>query len=323
MRKLLFLLPIFFIMTACVNKELCEECCEQATGPVKVVVNWEDTSDARAMRMNLFSATDGVLDYGRDNIPLSGTKYITLTNNASYRPYCYDYYASNIYFRDETALQYFEAYLPQATRNTYNTLATPVPGEATVLDPGGDFFVHSWQEPFDVLYTTNEQVLNFYPKNLIRPFTFRINNVGGAQYITDAKGAISGVPATYYFYEDELTDTRSTILFEGAKTGTANGQGYIEGSFTSFAPVIPYRNRFTIEILTSAGYYTAYWDVSGQVEESMADRPAKLARDGYDILLTNDDDIPDIPDPGGGGGTGGSSGFEIGVGDWDEIEIYL
>lgn len=320
MKKLgIYLLALMMITTGCINKELCEECCEQGTGNIKVVVHWDDKQDARAMRMNVFSQTDGVLDYGRDNIPEAGVRYIELVSNASYLPYCYDYYATNVYFRDETTIQYFEAYLPESTRNTYNTLAKPVVGEKTVLEPGEDFFVHSWQETFDVEWTEEELTLDFYPKNIVREFTFRIYNIQGAKHIQDAKGAASGMAATYHFYEDELTTVRSTVLFENAKAGTDNSGGYIEGVFRTFGPVYPYANRFTIEIISGSNYYTAYWDVSGQISESMTDREAKLARDGFDILIKNDKDIPDIPEP----ETDKGSGFEVGVGDWDNVEIYL
>lgn len=322
--KWLLLLLILFA-TACQNKDLCDDGdCSPGNVSVKVVVNWENVQDARAMRMNIFSQTDGVTDYGRDAIPVSGEKYISLVENAAYRPLCYDYYASNIYFRDETTLNQFEAYVLEASRATYNNLATPVPGESTVTDAGGDFYVHSWLENFDVIFCdTSVLVINFYPENKIRTFTYRINNVKGASYVTEARGAISGMAATYYFHTDEMTTVRSTVLFENAKVGkTSTGVEYIEGSFTTFGPVHPYQNRFTIELLVGSSYYTAYWDVSGQIDETMTDREAKLARDGYDILIDNNR-LPEIPDPGGSGGGDNSGGFEIGVGDWDNVEIYL
>lgn len=327
MKKILSLLFLIFLVISCENKNLCEDgSCGKGNVAIKVVVNWENTADARAMRMNIFSMATDVADYGRDNIPVSGEKMINLVDGASYLPFCYDYYASNIYFRDETILEAFEAYCPEISRATYNTLATPVEGEATVIDPAGDFYVHSWQETFDVLFCGECDetllILNFYPENKLRRFTYRVNNIRGAQYVEDARGAISGMAATYFFYSDKITGERSTVLFENTTTGTdKNGVGYVEGSFCTFGPVYPYQNRFTIELLSGTNYYTSYWDVSGQINESMTDRAAKLARDGYDILIENTK-IPEIPDPGGGGGESGS-GFEIGVGEWDNIEIYL
>ncbi|NDV77915.1 DUF5119 domain-containing protein [Dysgonomonas sp. 511] len=327
MKKIYYLLLLLLIAVSCKNKDLCEDGpCIEGNVTIKVVVNWENPeNEARPMRMNIFSMSDGVSDYGIDQIPIGGVKYITLVESAAYRPYCYDYYA-DIYFRNETTPKLFEAYCAEASRATYNELATPVEGERTVMDPRGDFYVHSWLKNFDVVFCQDSVlVLNFYPKNILRRFTYRVNGIKGEKFIGSARGAISGMAATYFFYTGELTTERSTVLFENSTVGTdENGRGYIEGDFYTFGPVYPYQNRFTIEILAKGSkYFTAYWDVSGQINESMTDRPAKLARDGYDILIDNDidTDIPEIPDPGEGSGDGG--GFEIGVGDWNNVDIYL
>lgn len=326
MRNILYLLILIFATVSCENKSLCDgDPCTEGDISIKVVVNWEDQSDVRAMRINVFSQTNDVTDYGRDNVSVSGEKMIKLNNEASYIPLCYDYY-TNIHFRNETTLESFQAYCTEVSRQTYNTLATPVPQERTVQDPGGDFFVHSWKETFDVVFCNECDdflILNFYPKNILRQFTYRINNIAGAQHINNARGGTSGMAATYFFQTDEITTERSTILFENSTVGTdGNGIGYIEGSFYTFGPVYPYTNRFTIEILSKENeYYTAYWDVSDQINESMTDREAKLLKDGYDILITNTK-IPEIPEP-GGQEPGSGGGFEIGVGEWDNVDVYL
>lgn len=323
MKNSLILLLLALFAISCKNKKLCDNGdCETGNITIKVVVNWETPeTEARIMRKNIFSQTDGVIDYGRDVIPAGGEKYITLVENASYRPLCYDY-NSKVSFRSETTLEQFQAYTADVYRATYQTLATPVSGEVTVIDPGGDFYVHSWLENFDVVFCDSpELVLNFYPKNILRTFTYRVNNVKGATHANEGRGAISGMAAVYHFHTDELTTVRSTVLFENARMGTTSGGiEYIEGSFTTFGPVHPYQNRFTIELLAGNNYYTAYWNVSDQIDETMTDRKAKLARDGYDILIDNGGRIPEIPDPGEGSS---GSGFEIGVEDWDEVEIYL
>lgn len=323
MKHIRFLwLPALFVLS-CENKKLCDDDgCGSGNVSVKVVVNWEEPAkEARAMRINLFSQTDGVTDYGRDAIPASGEKHISLVENASYRPLCYDY-NSNVSFRNETTLGTFQAYVAETYRATYNTLATPVPGEATVIDPGGDFYVHPWLGNFDVVFgDTPELTINFYPENILRTFTYRINNAKGATFANEARGAISGMAATYQFLTGQLTAVRSTVLFDKARTGTTSSAvDYVEGTLTTFGPVSPYQNRFTIELLAGNKYYTAYWDVSGQIAESMVDRESKLARDGYDILIDNDGRLPEIPEPEAGGS---GSGFEIGVDEWNNVEIYL
>lgn len=342
MKGRLFLLLLFILAAvSCEHKELGEDKCF-GDKAIKVVIHWDDpNTQARTMRINLFSQTPGETDYGRDNVPSEGVKYIYLNEGTSHKPFCYDYNASDIYFRNELEMESFEAYFSGASRATYDTYATPVANEATVNAPTGTaFYADAWEDTFDVIfaYGEDELDLNFFPQNILRQFTYRINNVKGVDNIRDARGAISGMAAAFSFHTNSSTDVRSTLLFSNVKKGydTEKGYGYLEGEFYTFAPLAPYKNRFTAELYSTANkYYSAYWDVSGQVEESMADRPAKLARDGYDILIDNNpngngsdgDDgggIPEI-DPGdGSSGEGSGSGFEIGVGDWgDEVIVEL
>lgn len=331
---LLALMPLI----SCTHKELGEEDpCEVGDNPIKVVVEWDDpVTQARTMRINLFSQTEGVNDYGRDEVPASGVKYIYLNSGASYRPYCYDYNASNIYFRNEQDMETFEAYFAGLTRATYEKYASsPVKNEPTVNAPnGGEFYMHAWTDNFDVLINSKEeQVLPFRPKNILRQFTYRVNKISGTENIKEARGACSGMAAVYFFHTNEPTDVRSTMLFGDVTVGydDEKGYGYLEGEFYTFGPKAPYENWFTMELYSKTNsYYTSSWNVSDQVQESMEDRPAKLARDGYDILIDNDpgDGIPNIDpgdptDPSNPGGSG-NGGFVIGVGEWgDEVVIEL
>lgn len=327
--KLFLILLAALTALSCQHKELSEENpCGTGDQPIKVVVNWDKpTEQARFMRINLFSQTNGAADYGRDEVSAEGVKYIYLDRGVSYRPYCYDYNASGIYFRYEQNMESFEAYFSGMSRATYNTYASPARNEATYSAPsGGAFYVHAWTETFDVAANSQqEQVLDFYPKNILRQFTYRINNITGQGNIKDIRGAASGMAAVFIFHINKPTDVRSTMLFGGVRVGydDLNEYGYIEGEFYTFGPMEPYENWLTIELYSSAGkYYSASWKVSAQIGESMADREAKLARDGYDILIVNDTDtdIPEI-DPGEGGS---GSGFEIGVGEWgDEVIVEL
>lgn len=326
MKKILFALLIASLFAgACKNKDLdYEDNCDPDGRAVKVVVNWDDPAkESRVMRINLFSQTEGMSDYGRDDVPKSGTKIIRLTEGCCYLPFCYDYNASNIYFRHETDDEQFEAYCANASRATYDKYASRVDDEETVAEPQ-EFYVHCPEGTFDVKFTPESPdtlVFHFYPKNKVREFTYCIRNIVGINNIQDVRGAISGMSSSYHFKSRSVVNTRSTLLFEDGATRGSNTDGYIEGVFYTFGPVSPYNNRFTIEILSKGEkYFTASWDVSDQITESMNDRAAKLERDGYDILIVNKGDIPEIPDP---GTEEPSSGFEVGVGEWDNVVIYL
>lgn len=339
--NLLLLIGAVVSLVSCTHKELSEDdLCDLGDFPIKVVVEWDDpATQARSMRINLFSQTEGVNDYGRDEVPPPGVKYIYLHSGASYRPYCYDYNASNIYFRNEQDMVAFEAYFAGLSRATYEKyVSVPTKGESTVNAPdGGEFYMHAWTGNFDVkVNSQEEQILPFQPKNILRQFTYRVNRIGGWENIKDARGACSGMAAIYLFYTNEPTDLRSTMLFGNVKVGydSENEYGYLEGEFYTFGPKEPYENWFTMELYSKKNtYYTASWNVSDQVQESMDDRPAKLARDGYDILIDNnpDDGIPDIdptdptdPTDPSNPEYPGNGGFIIGVGDWgDEVIIEL
>lgn len=325
--RLLLLLLAALAAVSCRHKELSDvDPCDAGDTSIKVVVNWDDPSkQSRPMRINLFSQTSGVADYGRDEVPVSGVKYISLVGGTSYRPFCYDYNSSSIYFRNEQDMHGFEAYFSGMSRATYDKYANPVKGESTFSAPSnGEFYVDAWTSTFDVNTTGQQQVLNFYPKNILRQFTYRVNNIVGWENIKDIRGAASGMSAVFIFSTNQPTSVRSTMLFGDVNVDydNVNKYGYLEGEFYTFGPMAPYENWFTIELYSTASkYYSASWNVSVQIGESMTDRPAKLARDGYDILIENDlsTDIPAI-DPGQGSG----SGFDIGVGDWaDEVIVEL
>ncbi len=122
--------------------------------------------------------------------------------------------------------------------------------------------------------------------------------------------------ASMFLATGALSGTRSTVLFENA-TASDEEIGTISGHFYTFGPVgetaEDYVNRLTIEVMsTLSQYFTAYWDVSDQVAESMADRDAKLARDGYDILIENDPNDGGLPFiPGGPDDPDYNPGFDI------------
>lgn len=325
MKKIYYLLFILYIcMGACKNKDLdYENNCDPNDKVVKVVINWE-TPDTpkRTMHFKLFSLTNGIAHYGRDEISQKGEKCIKLSEGASYLPFCYDYNASNIHFRNENDGDLFEAYCPNSTRSTYENYANKVEGEQTVASPR-DFYVDCPGENFDVVYkpeSPDTLLFHFYPRNIVWQFTYCIKNIVGINNTTDTRGAISGMSSSYHFKSGEISATRCTVLFEnGIRQGT-NTEGDITGSFYTFGPVMPCENRFTIEILTRADeYLTAHWNVSDQIAESMNDREAKLARDGYDILIINKGEIPEIPNP----EEKDSPGFNIEVGEWNNVIIYL
>ncbi len=328
---LLLLLTTMLAAWSCKNKELAAEdpCDPSVSGwSVLVRVNWDDHErDSRHMRMSLFSQNHHP-HMDRESVDHTGLKRITVPADCHYMPVCYDYNANNIYFRNETDHGSVEAYSMSSSRSTYRSRATPVDGESTVSE-ASSFHLHAWTEEeegafriFGAPEDGTEHVIDFYPKDVMREFTFCIRNVIGANNISESRGAASGMAASIFLATGALNPERSTVLFEGA-TATNAEVGEITGRFYTFGPLEPYSNRFTIEVLSRGSqYYTAYWNVSDQITESMADREDKLARDGYDILIMNDPNggLPPIIPP---GGPNPGSGFDIDVDEWDNVVIYL
>lgn len=328
MKRLSILLLLVSTLCACRNKELSlEDPCYTTGWDVQVRVNWENPDDARNMRMSLFSQND-LPHLDRENVDVSGLKTIKLPVGSHYMPVIYDYNAKNIYFRNESDYDLVEAYSNSSSRATYNSRAVPVAGEGTVSEPG-NFHYHAHNADVEGAFritqipaADQQLTIDFYPMDVMRKFTFCIRNVLGAKNISESRGAVSGMAASIFLATGEMNPVRSTILFENASASDDN-IGEITGSFSTFGPLTPYSNRFTIEVMSGSGqYHTAYWDVSDQIEESTNDHDAKIQRDGYDILLVNDPntDIPPIVTP---EDPDYDSGFEIGVGEWDDVIIYL
>jgi hypothetical protein len=303
---------------------------------VKVTVHWgwDETSQDqnRFMRMNLFSYDSEFPHYGIDPIAKDGVKFIYLPEGGSYLCLLYDYYAQDIYFRNENDMNLIEAFCLSTTRSSYSSRANPVQGEETVSEPGV-FFIDRLEEPFTVGMAANETdtlYMDFYPKNIIREFTFMVRNVAGAENISKVLGAISGMSSSYFLSTGKMSDKPSTILFENIHY-VDMGEGpidYLEGKFYTFGVTEPVNTRFTIELVSNNDtYYYGYWDVTDQIIASITGRATKLEKDGYDILIENqpDDDggLNPIPDGDGSDDGGASGGFDVGVGNWDNIIVPL
>ena len=200
-KQYILILPLLMVVVSCENKELVmEDPCLETGWSVMVRMNWEDHErDSRQMRMSLFSQNQHpTLD--RETVDKTGRLKIDLPVGCCYQPVTYDYYAKNIYFRNETECEKVEAYSVPSTRATYESRATPVDGETTVSEPGS-FYMHAWDGTFDIEETPEdgEQLyIDFYPKNVMREFTFCIRNVVGAKNIAQARGASSGMAASLF-----------------------------------------------------------------------------------------------------------------------------
>ncbi len=207
-------------------------------------------------------------------------------------------------FRSDGTREDFEVYNARMT-GTYNSLVPQLPGgEITVAEAYPyQFYIDSRSQTIDTKKTIPKDsvhTVHFYPKNVLREFTFMVYDVTGAQYISNNTGAISGMSGSYFPASQRLASTPSTILFsrvetvrnaqtsprwteqdkalfaaknpDWASTDTLVGwtRDWTIGKFVTFGPLNRDENRFrlTVEALTQAnnrfngswGYWHGQWE---------------------------------------------------------------
>jgi hypothetical protein len=238
-----------------------------------------------------------------------------------------------------------------------------LPGEVTVSEPQPHTLYMAHRDaPFTIDALPGDTLeLPLSPDNVLHEYTFLIYGVKGLENVSDIKGAISGMAGSYFPALGKATDAPSTILFTGIEIYTRGQQrpwseqqralftagwddpatgwtdDWLIGRFCAFglADLTEIRNRLTIECLTPATrYYHASWGYrQEQWEESVTaqllaatgvngtpeEQQAWRARNGgFDVVLDNQGRLV-IPED----EIGGDDGFDIGVGEWDNVIIPL
>lgn len=305
-RKIIYLILAALPAVACTHKKLCLDDHLTRSG-IKVIVHWEDNAakpPKGMMMLNLFSLNDSPR-YGMAQIPCDGD-VIQLVDGSSYCCLCYDYYAENIYFRNEYDNDAIEAYCAPLVRATYSRVN---PNEHTVAEPEFPFWLDCNSN-----FPVKGDDLHFYPENAVEVFTFEIRGVVGAQYITATRGGIGGMWGSYFLSSGTAGTPNATVLFNAAKDGANNK---ITGSFCTFKGArLTQTNKFTIEILYPSkanGIIYASWDVTQQVCDAL--HVAGIP----DIIIENNNDIPPIiPEDDDQG-----SGFEPDVREWNDEYVPI
>jgi hypothetical protein len=321
----LMLLMLFMCLCSCENVDILCPVENLPLGgdiPVKALIHWDEdemaTLPSRGMRVHLFPET-GTSDVARADVPVHGG-LLSLPRNAVYSPVCYDYYgAEKIEFRNPDLKTLFEAYCVRIT-GLYNTMVEPIPGEQTVAEPCPyTFYTARNSDPFTVLppLAGDTLTLHYYPANVVREFTFLIYGVQGAKNMAEARGAISGMAASYFPGLGVKTNTPSIVLFDrvtpyihGQKQKWATEQkqdwpqanenarwpngwddetsgwtgDWVMGTVCTFGPVDPKTilSRLTIETLSNGSvYYHGSWGgyADGRAEDEVAKQLAGATGD--------------------------------------------
>jgi hypothetical protein len=135
-----------------------------------------------------------------------------------YKTMCLDFNGNaNLSFRSNGTRGDFEVYNTRAT-GTYNNYVPQLPGgEATVSEAYPyQFYIDSRSQEIDTRHLSGKDTLtvHFFPKEVMREFTFLIYDVIGAKYINTGSGAISGMSGSYFPASGRLAEWPSTLLFK-------------------------------------------------------------------------------------------------------------
>jgi hypothetical protein len=309
---------------------------------VRVVIHWDDdeksSKPATGMRIHLFAEDGSVM---RADRPADGGD-VYVAADVHYTPYCYDYNGNNaIYFHRESDEGDFEAYLP-VTPDGYGVANGLSPAEDVVAEPKQPtFYVHRADAERYIDPATADELheLHFYPDNVLTEFTFCIYGIDDAWRISNVTSALSGLAAAYDMDKQSPATLGSTVV---SADFSISGDS-LKGSFTSFgiADFATYNNRLSIVARTATRANTsASWGYAynGQWEDSVRaqligawgttgsddERAAWRAKNhGYDILLPNDGrlSVPITEGPGLGEEQRGP--FDVGVSEWDNLNVNL
>jgi hypothetical protein len=339
---LLLLTVLALAFNACINEDLsgCDKPPVAADLIVRLQIHWTEHDSMsipkKGMLINLQSL-HATPSYGRDL--LEGPdfiRHIRLPEKTFHLALCYNYYdCESILFREEDTHE-VEAFLCEARRSSYERLILRgiAPDEPLVVQP--EPFYAAAVNPFEMTRAnalSDTIRLDMYPDSLSHEFTFCIRHADGLHYLAGngVRAAVSGMGgACSLTQQPHRTHKPSTVLIDEMETGLYEGRGQLHGRFRAFAPVQGCRQHFSVETLSKGGSYDyTFWDVSSQIAEAMTDRAAKLARDGYDILITeshgNMRPIPPPPpvvvEPGGEHKDNG--GFDPDVSEWGDESYEL
>lgn len=307
MRKTIIYAVLLAVATvSCQNKELHDRT-DMSGVNVTVRINWETGLTipyTDGMRINLFSLTQGVANYGRADVTWSGGR-VRLQEGASYITYAYNYVGNNVLFRNETDPAKIEAASPALSRATYSRV---FPDEPTISGISGDMHL-GVNSSYTVLATAGQQFIDVYPRDIVVTYTYEIRGITGAQFIRAARGGVSGFSASRFLATGALSETPSTLLFENSQVNA--GAGTITGSFRTFGR-LDTDNNFTIEILypsntPGGGIMQQTWNVTPQIGNDT----------NFHILIDNSG--IDIPDEGGDD----ADGWDVDLKDWNDVNVPL
>lgn len=291
------------LLAGCEHKDLFT-CSPAGNIPVQVKIHWDNVPVEKRVlpagmtvhwypqRGAFLSAEMGV--YG-------GIEWLSAD---TYKSMCLDFNGNaKLAFRSNGTCEDFEVYNVPAF-DMYNLNVPPLPGgEVTVAEAYPyRYYIDPHPQTVDLedVMKGDTVTVHFYPKDVLREFTFLIYDVQGGKYMVKNMGAMSGMSGSYWPATEKLATTPSTILFQRveviknaqtssrwtdeqkwlftrkypkwADSDTLVGwtRDWVTGQFVTFGPLDRDRFRFrlTVEAISRAnnhyhgswGYWHGEWE---------------------------------------------------------------
>lgn len=306
MKKLFILIAFASVLSSCEHKELWygdTPVTPEDRQAVNVIFNWPvgATKPTSGMRVNLFSLNTQP-DFGRADISVDGGT-LQLPEGAEYMALCYNYHGNQMLFSDQDDSQQIRVSCAELTRSTYSR---SYPSESTHVQPDADIFSGK-TTPFPVQKSATPLELIFNPVNVVKTYTFVVENVQGAEFITDVRGAISGMSNGFNLSAQTYFQEPITVFFAASVDRTG---GRITGSFRTFSRQ-DITNIFTLEILFPSN--------DGRIIQKSYDVTPQIGppTNSYHIYIADSEIV--VPDESGQS----TNGWGVEVDDWDRVPVPL
>ena len=217
-KYIIFTLAVFLGFISCHQKDLFLHA--EANGgdyPVNVVIHWDSVPASQLVLPNTMTVHwyPKVGSLISSEMRTHGGREWLYVND--YNVMCMDFRGNNNFaFRSDGTRPDFEVYNIRMT-GSYNQFVQQLPGGETTVAEANPTYFYIDSRPQEIyagdLLDNDTITVHFYPKNVLREFTFLIYDVTGTKNMASNSGAISGMSGSYYPASNALatTDRKSVV----------------------------------------------------------------------------------------------------------------
>jgi hypothetical protein len=324
MKPLPLLMPVVVSMTliSCEHKDLCIHDLQGNSGRLVIEAEYDlnfpfdystyTSKDNQYLQLDLPEGLRALvysldIDYDLHNLPAEGGE-ISI-NEGFHSILCYNNDTECIVFENLSSYSEAMASTSQISSGGYYLSARNEP----VVNNPDMLFCGSIDSYYKQTLTTTE-ILPVKMQPRVFPYIIIVQFDAGYEYVTQAKGALSGMASKINLRTGETPDETATFTFDCTKE--SYGLFAVMNSFgtpnyqTDNNPDYNYEYYLTIKVrLTDGSYLTFEYDVSDQLYDQP--KGGVISIDGLQITE---------PDP--ANQQAHSSGFDIDIDDWGESEEH-